>query len=95
MDLCAAIADKHLICFTYDGHRRIVIPAAHGTDRNTGEAVLHGYQVRGDRNSESEPPWRRFLVSKMHHVEILGETFNGPPPDYRHDGMDIDVCCQL
>lgn len=95
MNLCAAIADRHTISFVYDGHDRVVIPAAHGIHKTTGNAVLRGYQVRGTSSTRAVPLWDLFLVDKMQNVHALDETFADDPPQYRRGDKHINICCEL
>lgn len=95
MNLCAAIAGRHLVTFRYDGCDRVVIPAAHGTHKTTGNAVLRGYQIRGTSNTRDVPLWDLFLVDKMEGVEILDEAFVDDPPHYRRGDKHINICCEL
>lgn len=95
MNLCAAIAERRVIRFMYDGHERIVIPAAHGTHKTTGNAVLRGYQIRGTSGSRTPPLWDLFLVAKMSSVSILEETFSTDPPGFSRGDKHINVCCEL
>ena len=96
MDLCAAITDRHLVSFVYDGHPRIAIPAAYGRHMTTGNVVLRAYQLGGTSSSRSVPLWDLFLVEKMTDFTILDETFAADPPSYapgdKHMG---EIYCQL
>ena len=95
MSICAAIRDKHLVSFTYDGHSRVVIPAAHGPHKTTGNLVLRGYQIRGTSSSRSVPLWDLFLVDNMVGLRVLDETFTGTPPQYQRGDKHINVHCEL
>lgn len=95
MDLCTAIAQRHLVSFVYDGHPRVVIPVAHGPHKTTGNSVLRGYQIRGTSSSRVVPLWDLFLVEKLSRFQVLDETFEGAPPGYSRDDKHIDVHCQL
>ena len=95
MNLCDAIADRHLVSFVYHGHQRVVIPAAHGPHKTTGNAVLRGYQVRGTSSSRALPLWDLFLVAEMEDAQILDETFADDPPQYSHGDKHINICCEL
>ena len=95
MSLCTAVSERRLVSFMYDGHERVVIPAAHGSHISTGNAVLRGYQIRGTSSTRAVPLWDLFLVERMGRVEILDEVFDENPPGYSHDDKHINVCCQL
>lgn len=95
MNLCTAIAGRNLLSFTYHGHPRVVMPAAHGAHKTTGNAVLRGYQIRGTSSTRNVPLWDLFLVNEMEDVRILDETFAEDPPQYSHGDKHINVCCEL
>ncbi|MGP0102739.1 MAG: hypothetical protein ACLPUT_14110 [Solirubrobacteraceae bacterium] len=96
MDLCAAITDRHLISFVYDGHQRIAIPAAYGKHMTTGNLVLRAYQTGGTSSSRQVPLWDLFLVEKMTNCVILDETFVADPPSYSPGDKHIaEIYCQL
>ena len=96
MDLMAAITDKHLISFVYEGHPRTAIPAAYGIHNTTGNVVLRAYQIAGTSSSRSVPLWDLFLVEKMTECVVLDETFTSDPPFYsRGDKHMGEIYCQL
>jgi hypothetical protein len=96
MDLCAAIANKKMISFTYDGHHRVVAPAAHGSQKTTGNHVLRGYQVGGTGKTRTVPFWDLFLVDKMSNVEVQDQGFVENPPYYsRGDKHIAPIHCEL
>jgi hypothetical protein len=95
VNLCGAIQGRHLLSFTYEGHQRVVIPAAHGAQKTTGNAVLRGYQVRGTSSSGSVPLWRLFSVDKITGLQVLQETFDSDPPQYSRGDKHINVHCEL
>jgi hypothetical protein len=95
VNLCGAIQGRRLLSFTYEGHQRVVIPAAHGTLKTTGNAVVRGYQIRGTSSSGSEPQWRLFLVDEMIGLQVLQETFGANPPQYSRGDKHINVHCEL
>jgi hypothetical protein len=93
--LCAAIAGRRVIRFTYNGRERIVEPHAHGITVE-GVEVLSGYQSAGYSASGPVPGWRTFHVEKMGVVEDAGIGFAGPRPDYNPAKLRIAVlCCRL
>ncbi len=57
MDFCTAIKERRLVAFDYDGHPRVVQPAAHGPHVSTGNPVLRGYQVGGTGKTREVPFW--------------------------------------
>ncbi|MGH2912248.1 MAG: hypothetical protein ACRDJ3_07200 [Solirubrobacteraceae bacterium] len=96
MDLCAAITDRHLISFVYNGHPRIAIPAAYGRHQTTGNVVLRAYQIAGTSNSRTVPLWDLFLVEEMTDCAVLDKTFTSDPPSYvRGDKHIGEIYCQL
>lgn len=95
MSLCAAIAGRRLISFDYEGHHRVVVPAAHGDHASTGNPVLRGYQIRGTSSTRSVPLWDLFRLDTMKDLLILEEVFAEDPPGYRRGDKHINVHCEL
>lgn len=95
MDLCDSIAQRRMISFTYDGHPRVVQPAAYGTHITTGNLLLRGYQVDGSSHSRKPPLWDLFSVEKMVGLQILEETFQDDPPGYSPGDKHLNVICEL
>lgn len=95
VDLCAAIRNRKLISFVYDGLPRIVQPAAYGSHATTGSMKLRGYQVGGASSSGSLPQWRLFSVDKMESPSMLDETFSDSPPGYSPGDQHLNVICEL
>ncbi len=95
MTICDAIRDRRLIQFSYDGHQRVVIPAAYGRHASTGNEVLRGYQVRGTSSTRTPPLWDLFLVTNMVGLTVLDETFVNDPPQYKRGDKHINVVCEL
>lgn len=96
VNLCKAISERRLLQFTYDGHRRIVIPAAHGLHVSTGNPVLRGYQTDGTSGSRAVPLWDMFLLSKIHGGIVLEGQFDATPAGFRsHDSHISPLCCEL
>ncbi len=96
MPICLAIVERRMLSFTYQGHPRLVIPAAHGLHASTGKAVLRGYQVGGTSSSRATPLWDLFRLDTVTAPLTLGEPFGDIPPDDRRDDQHIEpLCCQL
>jgi len=96
MDFNEAIATRSLLAFTYDGHARVVIPAAHGRHATTGNSVLRAYQIGGTGKTRTVPFWSLFLQSKIVSPHLAGGTFTENPPDYKRGDTDISpIECQL
>lgn len=90
MDFSEAIQNRNFVAFKYDGHPRVVIPAAFGIHATTGNEVLRGYQVEGTGNSRPVPFWDLFLTGKMSGVEVLDSQFIQDPPHYSPNDKHID-----
>ncbi|WP_248760216.1 hypothetical protein [Pseudarthrobacter sp. SSS035] len=90
VDLSGAIHNRNLVAFHYDGHPRVVMPAAFGLHATTGNEILRGYQVDGTSNSRPVPFWHLFLTEKMSDLKILDGQFSENPPDYSRDDEHID-----
>lgn len=95
MSLCDAIADRRVVEFDYDGHHRVVQPAAAGSHATTGNAVLRGYQIGGSGKTRAVPFWDLFLVEKISNLVMTDDTFNTDPPGYVRGDRHIDVECEL
>lgn len=95
MTICDAIQGRQLVEFSYGGHNRIVIPAAYGIHKTTGNRTLRGYQVGGTSNTRRPPFWSMFTEDEMLGLTVLDETFDEVPSDYNPDDAHIDVICCL
>jgi hypothetical protein len=96
MDWCNAIETRSLVRFQYEGHERVVAPAAYGVHATTGNLVLRGYQTGGTSNSRAVPFWSLFLVDQVVGATITGENFSENPPGYTPNDKHIGtIHCQL
>lgn len=95
MSICDAINSRRLVEFDYDGHHRVVQPAAAGPHATTGNPVLRGYQVGGTGKTRRVPFWDLFLVDKIENLVVLDETFASDPPGYQKGDRHIAVECEL
>ena len=93
--LCAAIKQRNVILFNYDGQHRVAEPFCQGTS-NAGYEVLRAYQVGGFSSSGSPEGWRLYRVDKMDGLESTDVTFSGLRPEYNPaDGGMTVVHCQV
>lgn len=81
--LVEAINSRRAVEFIYDGHPRVVQPAAVGVHKDTGNIVLRGYQVEGSSKTRVPPLWDLFLLSKIVDLRVVGEEFSDNPPGYK------------
>jgi hypothetical protein len=96
MDLQSAIRNRSEIEFLYDGHPRVVRPAALGLHATTGNHVLRAYQIGGTGRSAPVPYWHLFLVNKMKFVVVTGMMFAANPVDYvRGDSAMATIFAEL
>jgi len=80
MDFCEAIESRRLVEFTYDGHPRVVIPAAYGRHGTTGNPVLRAYQAGGPGfDSRVSTQVRGPLRSTGRACFMTATGFTGPP----------------
>lgn len=94
--LCAAISERRTLEFVYQGHRRIVIPAAHGVHATTGNPVLRAYQIGGTSASRAVPLWDLFRLDTIDGAVTFGAPFDLDPPGYSPNDKHIaPICCQL
>ncbi len=68
--ICHAIKERIVIQFSYDGNIRIVEPFTLGYHKDTGNLVLSAYRVGGFSKSNSEPPWRLFVVNEISGLSL-------------------------
>lgn len=80
--LTAAIEQRKIVTFTYEGLPRRVQPAAFGVGNRKGKETLHAYQIGGESKRGGVPHWRNFHVDKMSAVTVLDEVFGPNPPGY-------------
>jgi hypothetical protein len=93
--ICQAISERRLIRFDYKGEERIVEPHLLG-ERTSGNEALSAWQVGGFSESNSQPPWRSYLLDKMAQLVILEQQFDGPRPGYNpHDSTMSRIFCRL
>jgi hypothetical protein len=93
--ICDAIRSRRLLRFVYDGYERIIEPHSHGINSANHE-VVSGWLVGGWTKTETEPGWRNYLVTDMHDVHVLAESFPGPRPGFNPHAPHIhQVFCQL
>jgi hypothetical protein len=89
--ICAAIRQKRLLRFAYEGGVRVVEPHQYGKAR-TGHLLLNAWQRAGGSGVD----WRTFDAGQMGAVEIMPEHFSGPRPDYHPDGFPLTrTICKL
>jgi hypothetical protein len=81
--LTAAIEQRKIVTFTYDGFPRRVQPAAFGLGNRKGKETLHAYQVDGGSQRGGIPHWRNFWVERMSDLAILDEVFGPNPPGFQ------------
>jgi hypothetical protein len=82
--IAAAIQNRNLLTFSYDGYPRTVEPHTYGADRK-GHMALRAYQVGGGSESREYVGWKIFHVHEMSGVSVLPQTFLGPRPKYKRD----------
>ena len=80
--LTAAIEQRKIVTFTYEGLARRVQPAAFGVGNRKGKETLHAYQVGGQSQRGELPVWRNFHVEKIADLAVLDEVFGPNPPGY-------------
>jgi len=81
MDIAAAIKNRQLLRFRYDGYTRTVEPHIYGIDCK-GHHALSAYQIGGGSESGQSVGWKLFHVDEISEGEILQKRFARPRPDY-------------
>ena len=84
-----AIAERRLIAFSFDGHRRIGEPHDFGIIDT--EKKLFFYQVGGTSRSGRPLGWRWAVVARISELRLLDDRFPGPraTPSGRHQRWDL------
>jgi hypothetical protein len=85
-ELTAAVTNRRIVTFTYQGFPRRVQPAEVGVNRK-GKDTLHAYQVDGGSKRGGIPHWRNFHVEDMQGLAVLDEVFGPNPPGYESAGF--------
>jgi hypothetical protein len=86
-----AINSRRIVRFSYEGLERIVIPAAYGLNRRTGNELLRAYQVEGRDATRRIPTWSLFNIANVVGASLTGEHFEALPPGYRRNNGAMDV----
>lgn len=93
--LCDAIENQQIVEFDYRGKHRVVEPHKVG-NTTKGNTVLSGYQVDGRGNEINPPDWGQYKLTKISNLEVTGESFSGPRPEYsRTDKRMTRIFCRL
>jgi hypothetical protein len=88
--LVEAIKRRRRLRFVYNGKTRLVEPQCYGIG-GKGTELLRGHQLQGGH--EREP---LFDASKIANLEVLGEVFDQPGPNYkRGDSAMKTIFAQL
>ena len=78
-NLVLAIERKQRLRFTYNGRPRLVEPQCYGIGTR-GTELLRAYQLQGGQQQEP-----LFDVAKIVGLQVLGEGFDRPGPNYKKD----------
>ena len=91
--ICAAIRNRAVVQFHYNGGLRQVEPHCHGIS-TAGNEVLRGYQTGGYSSSGNPVGWKLYVVTGISGLQQTGETFPTDRPDYNPDdrGMSSVHC---
>jgi len=74
-DLASAIVSLHMVSFTYDGKHRICEP--HVLGNTNGQDQILTWQSSGGSVRGGLPQWRRFDLSGITNLKIMGRKFAG------------------
>jgi hypothetical protein len=91
-----ALRERRLLNFAYQGHERVVLPMAFGTDKQ-GNWLLRGQQVGGTSssgqiNSSAPKLWR---LVEMNSITVLDTTFSIPVQYRMGDTAFVSIDIQL
>jgi len=93
--ICNAIKNKNLIEIIYKDYPRTVEPHLVGT-KTSGNDALSAWQVDGYSESDRQPPWRYYTLSKIESITVLNETFTGTRPEYNPNDTTMAIIhCRL
>lgn len=91
--ICAAIRNRVLLEFEYDGRRRVVAPYCHGVTQN-GEA-LRAVQIRGESRSGGFGFGKLWVVTRMQNLRLTDEPFVSDDPAYNpNDSAMTSIHCR-
>ena len=79
--LAAAVRERRVVTFRYDGHERRVEPHACGVG-SSGAEIVHGFQISGGSASGAGAGWRTFTVEKILDLEVAEDRFTTTRPGY-------------
>ncbi len=92
--ICAAIRDRVLLEFDYDGLHRVVAPYCHGLTKS-GEA-LRAIQVHGDSHSRGLGFGKLWTVEKMLNLRRTTVSFLPTDPHYNpNDTAMTTIHCNV
>ena len=80
--LIAAIEQRRMVEFTYQGQLRRVQPAAYGVGGRKGKDTLHAYQLGGGSRRGHLPDWRNFHVEQITELTVMDQVFGPNPPGF-------------
>ena len=93
--ICAAIAKRTVVQFTYNGGARMVEPHSHGTSTQ-GHEVLRGYQISGASDSGEPVGWKLFKIENIVDFQETSQRFSGARQGYTAGGAGVvSVHCEL
>ena len=93
--ICAAIRDRVLVEFRYNGLLRVVQPYCHGIS-TAGTPVLRGIQVRGESSSGSSRFGKLWDLTKMVDLRATDETFEPNDPNYNPNDTGMkSIHCRI
>ena len=79
--ICEAIRARRLLMFEYADLMRVVEPHLYGVN-SAGHDALTAWLRPGHSRVDPQGGWRMYLVSDMHALQPLDETFERPRPGY-------------
>ena len=88
--LMAAIKERQVLKFSYEGHLRIVEPQTYGVS-HTGRYVMRGYQTGGESRSGQSQAAKLFDVAKIWKPQKTGEHFEKALPSHNPQDSAMKV----
>ena len=100
-----AIRNKNVLSIYYMGDEpgglglRLIEPVCFGISK-AGNRVLRAWELEGAshryvKGTRPMPGWRYFRLDKISSVNLTGDKFNTPRPDYNPNGDDLMTSVEI
>lgn len=90
-ELAAAVRERRVITFWYNGLSRTAEPHTYGLHKSTGHEVLSCFQTAGFSNSGELPGWRLYLLSEIQSLSITSSIYSRARPGYNPNDSRMQI----